>query len=153
MRVPRLEERKLMARVLVIDDEPDVLLLCRVNLEHAGHEVLEALDAERGLELAFSKEPDVIVLDLMLPRKDGYEVLRELDAADRLMTMPVLVLSARARWEDRVRGWQAGASEYVTKPFSPVTLTEVLERVSSMSHEDRQQHRADALRVLLLERV
>jgi len=142
-----------MARVLVIDDEPDVLLLCRVNLEHSGHEVLEALDAERGLELAFSQKPDIIVLDLMLPRRDGFEVLRELDAADRLMTMPVLVLSARARWEDRVRGWQAGASEYLTKPFSPIALTEMLERVNAMSPEDRQEHRAEALRTLLLERV
>jgi two-component system alkaline phosphatase synthesis response regulator PhoP len=142
-----------MARVLVIDDEPDVLLLCRVNLEHAGHEVLEALDAERGLELAFSHQPDVIILDLMLPRRDGFDVLRELDAADRLMTMPVLVLSARARWEDRVRGWQAGASEYMTKPFSPIALTELLEQVNEMSPEDRQEHRAEALRTLLLERV
>ncbi|HEV8565438.1 MAG TPA: response regulator [Actinomycetota bacterium] len=142
-----------MARVLVIDDEPDVLLLCRVNLEHAGHEVLEALDAERGLELAFSQNPDVIVLDLMLPLRDGFDVLRELDAADQLKSVPVLVLSARARWEDRVRGWQAGASEYLTKPFSPIALTEVLERVNAMSPVDRQEHRAEALRTLLHERV
>jgi two-component system alkaline phosphatase synthesis response regulator PhoP len=142
-----------MARVLVIDDEPDVLLLCRVNLEHAGHEVLEALDAERGLELAFSQKPDVIILDLMLPRRDGFEVLREIEETDDLRTIPVLVLTARARWEDRVRGWQAGASEYVTKPFSPIALTEVLEQVNAMSPEDRQEHRAEALRTLLLERV
>lgn len=142
-----------MARVLVIDDEPDVLLLCRVNLEHAGHEVLVAPDADSGLELAFSHKPDVIILDLMLPRRDGFEVLRELEATDNLMTMPVVVLSARSRWEDRVRGWQAGASEYLTKPFSPITLTEMLERVSAMSPEDRQEHRSEALRTLLLERV
>jgi two-component system alkaline phosphatase synthesis response regulator PhoP len=142
-----------MARILVVDDEPDVLLLCRVNLEHAGHEVLEALDADRGIELAHSHKPDIIILDLMLPRRDGFDVLRELEAPDGMPAVPVLVLSARSRWEDRVRGWQAGASEYVTKPFSPVVLTEMLERVSAMSPEDRHEHRAEALRTLLLERV
>ena len=124
-----------------------------MNLEHAGHEVLEALDAERGLQLAHAERPDVIVLDLMLPRRDGFDVLRELEEAEDLGTVPVLILSAKARWEDRVRGWQAGASEYVTKPFSPVTLTEVLERLSRMSTEERQAHRTEALRTLLAERV
>ena len=141
-----------MARVLVIDDEPDVLLLCRVNLEHAGHEVLEAPDAERGLELAREQRPDIIVLDLMLPRRDGYDVLRELESDEHMKEVPVLVLTAKARWEDQVRGWQAGACEYITKPFSPVALTEVLERVRAMSPEDRQARRAEALRDLLGDR-
>jgi DNA-binding response OmpR family regulator len=142
-----------MARVLIIDDEPDVLLLCRVNLEHAGHEVLEASDAEHGLELAHAERPDVIVLDLMLPRRDGFDVLRELEEAEDLSRVPVLILSAKARWEDRVRGWQAGASGYVTKPFSPVALTETLEQLNEMSVEDRLAHRTEALRTLLHERV
>jgi DNA-binding response OmpR family regulator len=142
-----------MARVLVIDDEPDVLLLCRVNLEHAGHEVFEALDAERGLQLAHAEKPDAIVLDLMLPRRDGFDVLRELEAAQDLCAVPVLILSAKAKWEDRVRGWQAGASEYVTKPFSPAVLTEMLESLTLMSVEDRQAHRTEALRTLLHERI
>ncbi|HEY7401695.1 MAG TPA: response regulator [Actinomycetota bacterium] len=142
-----------MARVLVIDDEPDVLLLCRVNLEHAGHEVFEALDAERGLQLAHAEKPDAIVLDLMLPRRDGFDVLRELEAAQDLCAVPVLILSAKAKWEDRVRGWQAGASEYVTKPFSPAALTEMLESLTLMSVEDRQAHRTEALRTLLHERI
>ena len=77
-------------RVLVIDDEPDVLMLCRVNLELAGHEVIEATNGEAGLELALQERPDVVVLDVMLPRMDGISVLGSIcllytsDAADEL---------------------------------------------------------------------
>jgi DNA-binding response OmpR family regulator len=85
-----------VARVLIIDDEPDVLLLCRVNLEHAGHEVLVAIDGEQGLELARHQRPDVIVLDLMLPTMDGFEVLVDLATAEETRRVPVLVLSAKA---------------------------------------------------------
>src|ERR671922_168127 len=81
-------------RVLVIDDEPDVLLLCRVNLQYAGHEVIEALDGERGLELAVSGTPDLIVLDVMLPRRDGLSVLRDLAANPATSGTPVVLLTA-----------------------------------------------------------
>jgi DNA-binding response OmpR family regulator len=140
-----------MARVLVIDDDPDVLLLCRVNLAHAGHEVLMALDAERGLEIARTEQPDVIVLDLMLPHLDGFDVMEVLTAEGVMEAVPVLLLTARAGWEDRVRGLQAGATEYVTKPFAPAALTEVLERTHAMSAHERQATRAAALRDLLAE--
>jgi two-component system, OmpR family, alkaline phosphatase synthesis response regulator PhoP len=141
-----------MARVLVIDDDPDVLLLCRVNLAHAGHEVLMALDAERGLEIVRTEQPDVIVLDLMLPRRDGFDVMEELTADGTMREGPVLLLTARAGWEDRVRGLQAGATEYLTKPFAPAALTDALLRAHTMSAEERQASRAAALRDLLNER-
>jgi len=141
-----------MARVLVIDDDPDVLLLCRVNLAHAGHEVLLALDAERGLEIVRDEQPEVIVLDLMLPRRDGFDVMEELTADGTMREVPVLLLTARAGWEDRVRGLQAGATEYLTKPFAPSTLTEALQRAHGMSPDERQASREDALRELLAER-
>ena len=142
-----------MARVLVIDDDPDVLLLCRVNLAHAGHEVLLALDAERGLEIVRDEQPEVIVLDLMLPRRDGFDVMEELTADGTMREVPVLLLTARAGWEDRVRGLQAGATEYLTKPFAPSTLTEALQRAHGMSPDERQASREDALRELLAERA
>ena len=141
-----------MARVLVIDDDPDVLLLCRVNLAHAGHEVLMALDAERGLEIVRTEQPDVIVLDIMLPRRDGFDVMEELTADGTMQEVPVLLLTARAGWEDRVRGLQAGATEYLTKPFAPAALTDALLRAHTMSAEERQASRAAALRDLLNER-
>jgi DNA-binding response OmpR family regulator len=140
-----------MARVLVIDDDPDVLLLCRVNLAHAGHEVLMALDAEKGLEIVRKEQPDVIVLDLMLPHRDGYDVMEELTAEGVIEEVPVLVLTARAGWEDRVRGLQAGATEYLTKPFAPAVLTDALQRAHEMSPQERQASRAAALRDLLAE--
>ena len=128
-------------RVLVIDDEPDVLLLCRVNLQIAGHEVLEAPNGEHGLDLARTQEPDVIVLDVMLPRKDGLSVLEDLGADSRTRDTPVILLTAKTQVEDRLAGWRAGCSEYVTKPFSPVSLAETVSRVAEMSPAERTQHR------------
>ncbi len=132
-------------RVLVIDDEPDVLLLCRVNFEFAGHEVLEAPDGERGMELATREHPDLIVLDVMLPNRDGISVLEELGTRFDTSKVPVVLLTAKAQAEDQLRGWRAGAAEYVTKPFSPVTLTEIVQRIVEMSPEERRRHRERAL--------
>ena len=130
-------------RVLVIDDEPDVLLLCRVNLEIAGHEVLEASDGETGLDLAQREAPDVIVLDVMLPNLDGLSVLGELGIDERTRETPVILLTAKARVEDRIAGWRAGCADYVTKPFSPTLLPDVVVRVADMTPVERE-HRRDA---------
>lgn len=137
-----------MARVLVIDDEPDVLLLCRVNLQHAGHEVLEASDGERGLATALAERPDAIVLDLMLPEMDGYSVLAALGQEQDTRDIPVLVLTAKAQREDRVRCWEEGASEYMTKPFSPAALSSALTQLIAMSPKERSEHRDGVLRKL-----
>jgi DNA-binding response OmpR family regulator len=137
-----------MARVLVIDDEPDVLLLCRVNLQHAGHDVLEASDGEHGLEQAMGEHPDAIVLDLMLPAMDGYGVLAALQGDPRTQDIPVLVLTAKAQREDRIRCWEEGASEYMTKPFSPSALSSSLAQLIDMSSDERDTRRAEALRRL-----
>lgn len=137
-----------MARVLVIDDEPDVLLLCRVNLGHAGHEVLEAPDGDRGLELARGSLPDAIVLDLMLPTMDGYAVLEALGADGATSDIPVVILTAKAQIQDRLRSWRGGAAEFITKPFSPQALLESLERLTTMSEAERQRHQFDVIREL-----
>jgi DNA-binding response OmpR family regulator len=137
-----------MARVLVIDDEPDVLLLCRVNLQHAGHDVLEASDGEQGLSLAVTELPDAVVLDLMLPLMDGYAVLAALKADERTRDLPVLVLTAKAQREDRVRCWEEGAAEYMTKPFSPAALAATLAQLMAMSPGQREDRRTEVLRKL-----
>ncbi len=134
-----------MARVLVIDDEPDVLLLCRINLTHAGHEVLEALDGESGLVMAKERQPDVVVLDLMLPVMDGYEVLKALWDEPATRELPVIVLTAKAQVEDRIRSWQDGAVEFLTKPFPPDVLLSSVDRVTAMSPEQRARRREEAL--------
>jgi DNA-binding response OmpR family regulator len=128
-------------RILVIDDDPDVRLLCRLNFELAGHEVLEAPNGERGLELALEERPDAIVLDLMLPLKDGLSVLEDLLSDPRTLGIPVVLLTAKTQLQDRLAGWRAGCVEYVTKPFSPVALTELVARVAEMEPAERRAQR------------
>jgi two-component system phosphate regulon response regulator PhoB len=130
---------------LVIDDEQDILTLCAVTLTHAGHEVLQACDADEGLRLALEETPDLILLDVMLPRRDGFSLLEELVATPPTAEIPVVMLTARSRPQDRARGWSAGASGYVTKPFTPATLNETVRVVASMSVQERGAVRAQAL--------
>ncbi len=132
-------------RVLVIDDEPDVLLLCRVNLEFAGHEVIETTDAVQGVAMATSEHPDLIVLDVMLPSRDGLSVLEELGGLPETREVPVVLLTAKAQEEDQLKGWQAGAAEYVTKPFSPISLTRAVEAVHRMTPAQREERREQAV--------
>lgn len=132
-------------RVLVIDDEPDVLLLCRVNLQLAGHEVLEAANGRAGLELARTLEPDVVVLDIMLPNLDGLTVLQELASSEATRHIPVIMLTAKTQLEDRRKAWRAGCVEYLTKPFSPIELVELVGRAGGMSSEERSERRQRAL--------
>ena len=134
----------------MIDDEPDVLLLCRVNLQFDGHEVLEASDGDTGFKKAVTEGPDLIVLDVMMPQRDGFSVLKELREVDETRDIPVILLTARAQEDDQVRGWLAGAAEYVTKPFSPMDLTESVRNVLAMSPEERAARRSERLRRLTI---
>jgi two-component system, OmpR family, alkaline phosphatase synthesis response regulator PhoP len=118
-----------MARVLVVDDEPDVLLLCRLNLEQRGHEVVEAPNGDAALELVRSATPDLVVLDLMLPGIDGYQVLQALRAGDETSRVPVLVLTAKSLQADRERSRQLGAAAFLTKPFLPDELCDMVDAV------------------------
>jgi CheY-like chemotaxis protein len=116
-----------MGRVLVVDDEPDVLLLCRLNLQQRGHELLEASNGPTALELARERQPEVIVLDLMLPGMNGYEVLENLKQDERTSDIPVLVLTAKSLRADRERSHGLGASGFLTKPFLPSELCDMVE--------------------------
>ena len=118
-----------MARVLVIDDEPDVRWLLRLSLERIGHEVLLAEDGLRGLAIAQRQRPDVVVLDLMMPVMDGYGVLDALAKDQRTAHLPVLVLTAKALPEDQIRCEEAGARRFLAKPFDPEDLGAELEAV------------------------
>jgi two-component system phosphate regulon response regulator PhoB len=116
-----------MGRVLVVDDEPDVLLLCRLNLQQRGHELLEASNGTTALELARERHPEVIVLDLMLPGMNGYEVLETLKQDERTSDIPVLVLTAKSLRADRERSHRLGAAGFLTKPFLPSELCDMVE--------------------------
>lgn len=109
-----------MRQILVIDDEPDIADLLRINLRARGQfNVSSALDGTIGLEKAREEVPALIVLDLMLPGISGFEVCRILKADPATEPIPIVVLSARAEMADRIRGFELGAADYVTKPFSP----------------------------------
>lgn len=115
-----------MIRVLIIDDEAPLRLLCRVNLEAEGMEVSEAADGESGIELAKSEKPDVILLDVMMPRLDGWEVADRLIQDEATSDIPIIFLTARAEARDRARGLDIGGIEYVTKPFNPLELAPLI---------------------------
>jgi DNA-binding response OmpR family regulator len=110
--------------VLVADDDPDILALVRFRLERDGYEVLSAPDGETALDLAMARTPDVAVLDVMMPRLDGYEVTRRLREHGPTEAIPIILLTARVQEPDVERGFEAGADDYVTKPFSPQALGE-----------------------------
>jgi CheY-like chemotaxis protein len=122
-----------MGRVLVVDDEPDVLLLCRLNLQQRGHELLEAADGSTALALARDRHPDVIVLDLMLPGISGYDVLEALQRDEVTTDIPVLVLTAKSLRADRERSHGLGASAFLTKPFLPNELCEMVDSLAAPS--------------------
>lgn len=115
-----------MERVLVVDDEPDVLLLCRLNLEQQGFDVLEASNGRSALELLREERPDVMVLDLMMPGMNGYEVLETIRADELLRQTPILVLTAKSLQADRERTAEMGAAAFLTKPFLPSELCELV---------------------------
>jgi DNA-binding response OmpR family regulator len=110
--------------VLVADDDPDILALVRFRLERDGYEVLSAPDGETALDRALARPPDLALLDVMMPRLDGYEVTRRLRAHGPTTTIPIILLTARVQEHDVARGFEAGADDYVTKPFSPQALGE-----------------------------
>jgi DNA-binding response OmpR family regulator len=140
-------------RVLVIDDEAPIRLLCRVNLEAEGMDVLEAADGPSGLEKARSETPDVILLDVMMPGLDGWRVAEELLDDTRTRSIPIVFLTARAELRDRARGIDLGGVDYVTKPFNPVELApqvrDLLTRVAQGEREELRREKLAELRAML----
>ncbi len=103
-------------RVLVVDDEPRMIHFIRLNLEHDGYEVIEATSGPEALEVMRDRLPELILLDVMMPDLDGFETLQPIR---EISTVPVIMLTAKGEEEDRVRGLELGADDYITKPFSP----------------------------------
>ncbi|MGD8817943.1 MAG: response regulator transcription factor [Acidobacteriota bacterium] len=105
-------------RILVVDDEPDILSILVYQLSREGFRVSTAVTGQAALTTAVEERPDLVILDLMLPGIDGYEVLQRLRQNERTRTIPVILLTAREEEEERIRGFEHGADDYVTKPFS-----------------------------------
>jgi len=116
-------------RILIVDDDPVILRLLQINFRLEGYEVDSASRGDEALRRAREAVPDVVVLDIMMPGVDGFDVLRQLKEDPASRDVPVILLSARAQDEDRRRGYALGVEEYVTKPFDPAHLVEIVRRV------------------------
>lgn len=123
-------------RVLVVDDEPDILSILVYQLSREGFRVSTAVSGRSAIETAIAEVPDLVVLDLMLPELDGYEVLAQLRGHDSTRAIPVILLTARTEEEERLRGFDTGADDYVTKPFSP---RELVARVKALLRRTRAE--------------
>ncbi|MBA3365889.1 MAG: response regulator [Actinobacteria bacterium] len=139
-----------MIRVLIVDDEAPIRLLCRVNLEVEGMEVLEAGDGRAGLEIARRERPDVVLLDVMMPILDGWQVAETLLEQPETAGIPIIFLTARAEVRDHARGLEIGGIEYVTKPFNPVALAplvrDMVARAARGEQDNLRRERLASLR-------
>jgi two-component system alkaline phosphatase synthesis response regulator PhoP len=139
--------------VLVIDDEQPIRLLCRVNLEAEGMEVLEAADGPSGLDQARRYQPDVVLLDVMMPGLDGWRVAEQLLEDERTSRIPIIFLTARAEFRDRARGLDIGGVDYVTKPFNPLDLAqlvrELLQRIERGERDELRGEKLAELKTLM----
>jgi two-component system alkaline phosphatase synthesis response regulator PhoP len=115
-------------KILVVDDEVDLVETIRFPLETEGFNVLVAYNGEDALNMARTENPDLILLDIMLPKLDGYKVCRLLKFDERYKNIPIIMLTARAQEKDRIIGMETGANEYITKPFD---MDKLLEKVKA----------------------
>ena len=132
------------ATILVVEDEPQVQELVAVNLEHAGHRVLRAASAEQAERAIRDELPDVLILDWMLPGESGVTFTRRLRSDERTRELPILMLTARAMELDKVSGLDAGADDYLTKPFSP---KELAARIKAVLRQRAPQLVDDAIEI------
>ncbi len=132
------------ANILVVEDEPAIQELIAANLLHAGHHVLRANDAEEAALLVRDTLPDVVLLDWMLPGMPGLQFARRLRADERTRDLPIIMLTARSEEHDKIAGLEAGADDYLTKPFSP---RELLARIKAVLRRRAPQMTEDAVEI------
>ncbi|HHH30439.1 MAG TPA: response regulator transcription factor [Polyangiaceae bacterium] len=133
-------------RILIVDDEPDILELLEYNLRQAGYEVVTAADGETAFEEVARSKPDLVLLDLMLPDISGTEICRRLRKDTATEDIPIMMITARSEEIDRVVGFELGADDYVTKPFSP---RELVLRVQAVLRRSRRPSQVPDDRLLI----
>ena len=139
-----------VTRILLVEDEAPIRLICRFHLEMAGMEVLEAADGPTGLEQARRELPDLILLGVMIPGIDGYRVAKRLLDDPVTRDIPIVFLTTRSESRDRAKGLDIGAIDYITLPFDPLeladTIRQLLERVERGEQEQLRREKLDELR-------
>jgi len=143
-------------RILVVDDDKEIVRLVRAYLEQAGFTVYVAYDGETALHMVRREHPSLVILDLMLPDRDGWDITRIMRRDDALESIPIIMLTARVEDTDKIIGLELGADDYVTKPFNPrevvARVRSVLRRANGTSSEREQILQVDQLRMDLYRR-
>ena len=124
-------------KILVVDDEIYIVHILDFSLGMEGYDVVTALDGEQALEKVKSEKPDLIVLDIMMPKLDGYEVCKTIKSDPATKQIPVILLSAKGRNVDQKMGFDVGADDYITKPFSPRKLVERINQLLGQTIQER----------------
>jgi two-component system alkaline phosphatase synthesis response regulator PhoP len=124
-------------KILVVDDEPGVVEIVRVNLECEGYDIREAFDGQEGWDKVRSEKPDLIILDVMMPKMSGLELLERIKADPHVCDVSVIILTVRAGEADVIQGLEKGAVEYLTKPFDPLNLVRVVKKI--LEESDRRE--------------
>lgn len=120
-----------MAKILIADDEKDIRDLITITLQFAGHEVITTANGEEALKEAQEFQPDLILLDVRMPRLNGYDTCKEIRKIPELEKVPVIFLSAKGQKSEISEGFEAGADDYILKPFSPFDLTNKIDQILS----------------------
>lgn len=116
-------------KVLIVDDEVDLVDMLKIHLEAAGYDVVTAQNGRQGLEVARKSEPDIIMLDIMMPNLDGYQTCKLIKRDKSLMKKPIIMLTAKGQAADEIQGYDCGADAYIVKPFDCGALIEKIERL------------------------
>jgi two-component system alkaline phosphatase synthesis response regulator PhoP len=130
-------------KILIVDDEKALVSLVALHMQMAGYEVLFTNEGWSAIDICKRDKPDLVILDLMLPKLNGWEVCRRLRSDDETKDMAVIMLSARGELEDKLRGFDAGADDYVTKPFSPKELVARVKRILDRSVSQKEKKSQD----------
>jgi DNA-binding response OmpR family regulator len=129
-------------KILVVDDEPGVVEIVRVNLQWEGYDVCEAFDGQEGWDKVRSEKPDLVILDVMMPQMSGLELLERIKTAPPICDVPVIMLTVRAGDTDIIQGLEKGAVEYLIKPFEPLNLVRMVKKIlEELDQREQEAHR------------
>ena len=128
-----------MARIFVIDDDPELLMMVGMILRRAGHEAVLANDSVEGSDRVIAEKPDMLILDLMMPHMSGFDVCRKIRALDEMVDLPIMILTARIQEADREAAFASGATDYMTKPITSRQLTARIDKLLKNGQVEEQK--------------